>query len=411
MAKKIRKLAYKLNIQLFAAFTGQLNANEIFGALYNMVISQEVYADNIAGTFSSLVDKSRVDGSLYGDTKLFYSPDVLKSRPWLGDNEAANLLSINRPAAPEVQGIVLDVFRQIDITVDYYLSKRAWIDEGAFFSFTSVMLGMIRETKRVYDATTFNAFVGTAESTAAGASVSVSPSLGTDTTSADKEGANRIYAETVAEALANLFVQLRDVSRDFNDYAQLKSYNLEDLVVVWNSAKVNKIKKIDLPTMFHKEGLVDKFEDEVLPSRYFGHVITSSNVASYSDSTPSAGKPLTSGTGVYVPGSNHANGCVRSMIEKDVTVGGTPYHVFAGDEIPSGATVIASGNFELGEVYIEDAKIICKVMHKRSVPFMSAFEVGTSFFNPRSLTENHYLTWGHNTLEYLKRYPMITLSE
>ena len=196
------------------AFTGQLNANEIFAALYNMIISQEVRADNVAGTFSSLVDKSRVDGSLYGDTKLFYSPDVLKSRDWLGDNEAANLLNVNRPAAPECQAITLDVFRQIDITVDNYLSKRAWIDEGAFASFNSVMLGMIRTTKRVYDATTFNAYIGTAVSAASKNTIQVVPVTGTDTTSADIEGANRIYAESVAETLANLFLDLRDVSRD-----------------------------------------------------------------------------------------------------------------------------------------------------------------------------------------------------
>ena len=393
------------------AFSGQLNANEIFAALYNMIISQEVRADNIAGTFSSLVDKARVDGSLYGDTKLFYSPDVLKSRAWLGDNEAANLLAINRPAAPQCQAIVLDQFRHIDITVDNYLSKRAWIDEGAFSSFNSVMLGMIRQTKRVYDATLFNSYIGTAESLANKATVTVSPVVGTDTTSADIEGKNRIYAETVAQKLADLFIELRDVSRDYNDYKQLKSYDLEDLVVVWNSAKVNKIKSIDLPTIFHKEGLIQKFEEEILPERYFGVVITSANVANYSASTPTTGKPLTTTTGVYVPGTNNANGIVRSLVEKDVTVGGTAYHVFAGDEIPAGAAVVASGDFELGEVYIQDAKIICKVMHKRSVPFMSAFEVGTSFFNPRSLTENHYLTWGHNSLEYLKSYPFVKVVE
>ena len=394
------------------AFSGTLRANEIFAALYNMIISQEVRADNVAGTFSSLVDKSRVDGSLYGDTKLYYSPDVLKSRDWLGDNEAANLLNINRPAAPECQAIVLDVFRQIDITVDNYLSKRAWIDEGAFASFNGVILGMIRTTKRVYDATTFNAYIGTAVSLANKATITVSPVTGTDTTSADIEGANRIYAETVAQSLANLFIDLRDVSRDYNDYKQLKSYNLEDLIVVWNAAKVNKIKSIDLPTIFHKDGLIEKFEEEILPARYFGTVITASNVSSYEASTPTTGKPLTSGTGVYVPGSNNANGRVFALHEKDVTVGGVAYHVFAGDEIPAGATVLASsGDFDYGEVAINDADIICKVMHKKSVPFMSAFEVGTSFFNPRSLTENHYLTWGHNTIEYLKSYPFVTLTE
>ena len=47
-----------------AAFLGSLRSNEIFSALYNMIISQEVFADNIAGTSSSLVDKARVDGGL-----------------------------------------------------------------------------------------------------------------------------------------------------------------------------------------------------------------------------------------------------------------------------------------------------------------------------------------------------------
>ena len=391
------------------AFSGQLNANEIFAALYNMIISQEVGADNIAGTFGSLADKSRVDGGLYGDTKLYYDTDVLKSHAWLGDSEAANLLAVNRPKDPETQAVVLNVFRQIDVTIDNYLTKRAWISADSFQSFNDITLGWIRNTKRVYDSTLFNSYVGTAVSAANKATIVVTPTLGTDTTSADLEGAARIEAGAIAQALEDAFIEMKDVSRDYNDYKHLKSFNLEDLLVVWNSKWVNKIKKIDLPTMFHKDGLIDKFEEEILPARYFGVVLTATNISTYSASTPAAGKPIDSDDGSYVPGVNHANGCVRSLIEAEVTVSTVTYHVFPGDEIPAGATVGASStNFLYGEVYIEDAKIICKVMHKRSVPFMSAFEVGTSFFNPRSLTENHYLTYGHNTLEYLKRYPFIT---
>ena len=63
------------------AFTGQLKSNEIFSALYNMIISQQVFADNIKGTVSTLVDAAKVDGSLYGDTKLYYATDALKSAP------------------------------------------------------------------------------------------------------------------------------------------------------------------------------------------------------------------------------------------------------------------------------------------------------------------------------------------
>ncbi|MBO5911884.1 MAG: hypothetical protein J6Q76_00235, partial [Clostridia bacterium] len=35
--------------------------------------------DNVKGTYSALVDKARVDGTLYGDTKLYYATDILKS--------------------------------------------------------------------------------------------------------------------------------------------------------------------------------------------------------------------------------------------------------------------------------------------------------------------------------------------
>ena len=392
---------------LQSAFT--LNPNEIFASIANMIISQEVFADNL-GKHQTLVDKARVDGGLYGDKKLYYSTDVLKSHPWGNDAEAANLLALDRPADPKVQDITLDVFRQIRLTVDNYLSKRAWSDEGAFSSFNSVMLGWMRETKRVYDGTLYNCFIG-ATQTSTGQQV-VNVDLGTGSghplynlTGVEKE---QMEAMLIAQALADLFVAMGDYSRDYNDNQFLRSYANEAIKVIWNAKFVNKIRKIDLPTIFHKDGLVDKFEEDIMPARYFGEVITSANVASYSDATPAAGKPIDADDDSYVPGVNHANGCIRSMVEKDVTVSGTAYHVFPGDEIPAGATIKAGGNFELGEVYIEKADIIAKVLVKLP-PFMSAFEVGTSFFNPRSLTENHYLTFGHNTLEYLKNYPFITV--
>ena len=169
-----------------------------------------------------------------------------------------------------------------------------------------------------------------------------------------------------------------DYSRDFNDYRFLRSYSEDAIKVIWNSKFVNKIRKIDLPAIFHKEGLVDKFDEEVLPARYFG-VKNASKVAA---------------------GAN--TGSYRSVIEKTYIKSGTEYHVFPGDSIPAGVEIA------VGEGYTVDEDIICKIVVKLP-PFMSAFEVGTSFFNPRSLTENHYLTFGHNTLAALKNYPFVTL--
>lgn len=361
------------------AFSGVLNSNEIFASCYNMIISQQVNASNVKEGFSSLVNRARVDGGLYGDTKLYYDTDVLKSHAWGGDTEASNLLSLDRPEDPECQAIYLNVFRQIRVTVDYYLSKRAWKDEGAFASFTSITLGWLRETKKVYDQTTYNAFIGVhTSSVQADKNITLS-TITTPATTADDESAARLRAQRIGKGIADLMVAMKDVSRDFNDYNHLKSYDEDEIIIVFNSEFVNEITYLDLPTIFHKEGIVKKISQEMLPSRYFGNILTASKTVGATDD-------------------------VRAMYEQEITVSGTTYHLFAGDKFPVGAVVASGDGYEV------DSKIIAKVMTVLP-PYMSAFEVGTSFFNPRSLTENHYLTFGHNELEHLYAHPFVRVKE
>lgn len=224
-------------------FAGQLNANEIFAGLYNMIISQEVFADNVAVAGDELVDMARVDGSLYGDTKLYYASDALKSAPWGNDAEATNLLKLNRPDAPKCQAIELDKFRQISLTVDDYLTKRAWASEGAFSSFNSIMLGWIRDTKRIYDSTTYNAYIGTAQSAIGKQTITIT--LPTDEN--DKEAEARLQAQTIAKEMGDLLVNLKDVTRDYNDYGFIRSFRASDLIAVWNSEALNKITKWTCP--------------------------------------------------------------------------------------------------------------------------------------------------------------------
>lgn len=370
-----------------ANFTGNLKSNEIFAALYNMIISQQVFADNIAGTKSTLADMSRVDGTLFGDTKLYYSTDVLKSFEWTNDAEAQNLLKLHRPEAPECQAVTIDKFRMIPLTVDQYLSKRAFATEGAFAEFTSVMLGWMRDTKKVYDATLFNSFVGSHQTLEGKQVVNVTlPAEPDGDSEVETEAYNRLVAQTIATEMANLLVDLEDVSRDYNDYGNLRSYNSDDLVFVWNSEVVNKINKLDLPTIFNKEGLIDKFAQHTLPARYFGNVNTTSGTTSGSNIT------------------------VRSLIEKDynaVEPDQAGYdaskHIFPGDLLPGNTA------YEAYETYGEDPSVMCKIYHKRSIPFMTAFETGTEFFNPRALTSTHFLIWGYNDLVHLSNYPFITV--
>lgn len=377
------------------AFT--LNPNEIFASLANMIISQEVFADNL-GKHQTLVDKARVDGSLYGDKKLYYATDVLATNAWGADSEASNLLSLDRPDDPEVQAITLDVFRQIRLTVDNYLTKRAWANEGSFSQFNSIMLGWMRETKKVYDGTHYNCFIGNTVSNIGKQSQVVTLAAG---------ATPETEAKLIAQKIADLLVEMGDYSRDFNDYGYLRSYAEEGIKVIWNSKFLNKIKKVDLPAIFHKEGLVDKFDADVMPAKYFGRAVAAGDKGS--------GKVINA-SGEYDP----TKGTIRSLIEFTVEIaaaGGRPARRerhFPGDEIPSGSVIAAAAgegvDFLESQVYIEDSSVICKVLVKLP-PYMSAFEVGTSFFNPRSLTENHYLTFGHNTLVALKNYPFITIKE
>ena len=371
-------MAYPVN------YAGKLNANEIFASIFNMIISQQVFADNIKDTKSSLVDAARVDGSMYGDTKLYYATDVLRSYAWGGDAEAANLLALDRPEDPQCQAITLDVFRQIRLTVDNYLTKRAWSTEGAFSEFNSVMLGWIRDTKKVYDSTTYNAFIGTYE-TAEGKQAQA---VTLPTVADDKEAENRLQAQTIATKAADILVDLEDVSRDYNDYENLRSYSSDDFRYVWNAAWVNKIRKLDLPTIFHDD-FMDKFAEYTLPARYFGDIVVK-------------------GTAVTSDGTSY-----RSLVEhytfKGKTISaGQKVHLFAGDLIPN-KIALASASAVLVPSYKENSNIILKIVHKDAVPYMSSFEAGTSFFNPRSLTENHYLTFGHNTITALHDKPFITV--
>ena len=365
-------------------WNGQLTVNKIFGTMLDMIISQEVFSNNIKGTFSKLVDMNRVDGTLYGDTKLYYATDCLESVDWLNDAEAANLLELHRPEAPHVQSIVMDKFRQIRLTVDNYLTKQAWATEGSFSSFNSIMLGWMRDTKRIYDSKLYNAFIGTQVSDIGKQDQTLVIPAGSD------------FGRAIAEKLANILVEVQDADRDYNDLGYMRSYDEADFIVLFPAKVYNSIKKIDLPVIFHNEGLLGDFEQIVLPDKYFGQIVGETSATNSTDINNTTVRSLIE-TKYQV---DNAEADPRAKKGKD---GNYYVHVFPGDLLPNSIT------YKQNEAYYESQEVAFKVIHKRAVPYMSAFEVGTSFFNPRSLTTNHYLTFGHNTLERLVDKPFITV--
>lgn len=352
-----------------------LNQNAFWSTLYNQIISITTFAKEQGTGYGELKDMCREDGGIYGDTKLYVSVDTLVSKPWNGEEaESANLLNFEKGPAPKTQAIVADKYRIIALSLGKYTEAKAFMDEGQLASFHGVMLGMIGKTKDIYENGLINTFVGTVASTATKSDyeIAVSDVVG----GATGVEANRLEASAIAKGLADLFIDLKVPQRGYNEHAFVRSYGKEDLVIVWNANYASKIRKQDfatLPNDFAKGGLVDGMGSIELPGLYFGEINTS---------------PIASATGKE-----------RSLVEKDY--GAT--HVMPGDKIPAGAAIAAN------ESYTEDEDIICKVMSKDAVKYLSSFETRTEFFNPRGLSSTSFLVWGYADPALIKDAALVTV--
>jgi hypothetical protein len=354
-----------------ASFTGQLTQNSILSVLYNMIISQEVFSKNIS-LKGTLVEKFRLDGTLYGDSKLFLSTDIgtLYDFP----DTTKTLLSKTNPQNPETQVVKIDTFKQTAVTIDGVKLKQAFMSADIYGAFISVAVQWLRDTMKILNVTLINTFIGTVVTAAEQAEITIEFPAVPDGTSIVELREYRSYqAELIGAALADNAVDLADALRDFNDYGFLRAYDLSDFMIVWNKKWANLIKHISLPKIFHKDEVVGRdMETITINDRFFGDLVT---------------------TGTTANGTTH-----RTTVDK--VVAGKQY--FPGDILPSGTA------FADNEAYVVNPNIIAKIVHKRAVPFMSALIVGTEFYNPKDLDRNHYLTWGYSEPTYLKEYPIIT---
>lgn len=347
-------------------FSGQLNVNAIQSALYNMIISQDIIGGSIKNNYN-LVDKAKADAGLYGDSKLYIDAPTLTPVNWVQDSaDATNVLALHRPGAPKTQVLTINVFKQVRLTKDDYLSKQAFGTEGAFVSYQSVLESRLNKTKEVYLNKTYNTFIGT---TKGYDSTSTEIKLDIDTSA----GGNSA-GENIAYAVANLIDDIKDYSTKYTKNGFERAFSEDDIKIVWNNKYVNAVKKIDLPSIFHSDALVKTFDGDKLPARYFG--------APNSNTTSVAGD--------------------RATHDLYIESGGVTYYFAAGDKITAGLTITA------GDAYTENAKIIAKVYTKLP-PLLEAFSVGTDFFNAKNLSKNLYLTFGHSTLETLDSEICLTI--
>lgn len=370
-------------------FIGQLNQNSVLSTMYNMIISQEVFSDNIS-LKGTLVEKFRVDGTLFGDTKLFTSTDIghLTDFP----NSSETVLTKRNPKDPKIQAVTIDTFKQTAVTVDGVRLKQAFPNADLYGLFVGVIVQWLRETYKVLNVTLINTYVGTEESLATRSEVLVElpevPSLGI----VERRAHYNLVAELVGESLANLVVDMNDALRDFNDYGFLRAYNTNDFMIVWNKRWINKMKRVALPNIFHKgDTLALDMEFVTINDRFFG------KKAEYDGDKPYGTYRLLEPIAYTITSTDKTAGHFKGYSLGEVI------QLFPGDLLPVGH------DGEDVELYEVDEDIICKVVHKRAIPFMSAMLVGSEFYNPKDLDRTHFLTWGYSKPQYLANLPLITV--
>lgn len=349
------------------SFAGTLNTNKVFAALYNQIISQQVFGTGISD-LSGVYGSRKVDGTLYGDTKLYVSTDVLQTYEFDGTDTPGsyNLLTIKRPPAPKLNKVVIDTYRQIPVTIDDYFTKQAFSGEGAFSDFNGVILSWLTKTKDVYEHTKFTTDIIVAA--LAGAT-----SLQTIALAAPSGVAGydliRWRAQEFFRQLEDAIAELEEPSRSYNDNTFLRNYKLEDFDIIVPRGILSSVRKQDIPFLFNPDQKIDVKE---VHWKYFGAKNGSSGTTAASNTT------------------------IRSLIETDYST----THVMPGDLLPNSTAYAADVTYTCS--YTARPSIAAAftgvLIHKQDFPIMSAFSVGTSFFNARRLDQNNYLTFGHNNV-------------
>lgn len=402
-------------------FQGGLNSNEFLNGLFNAYGLVYTYGNNLGGRGDSLAERFKADGGQYRDQLIYTDVDVLYSRIW--DKDDTNVLATENKGMYVQQYITIDSFRQIGLTINQFLTKRAWMDAGKYDEFRSVILKQISDTKQVYEDTLVDTFVGVHKSGAAAANITI-----TMPTDADAEKQNRLRAMEVFKTIGDTFNSLADYNRSFNENRYLKRFSEGDCMLVFSDKYANEFRYVDTPTVFHKEDLLAK--GKILNRKYFGSPIASTVTAADGNTHRAVENMLIT--------VDTAASTTKSGVKYKAPAAGTnrAVQVFPGDLLPEGtplttgdaaytanvsvylsglqgsatakaftASVCISAN-----AYAENGNVICKIIHKDAVKYLSSITTQTEFVNGKNHTQNMYLTWGYSYPTALKGYPFITVA-
>ena len=369
------------------AFNGVLNSNEIYESLFNVRIlfqklaPQTIKKDEIV----SLVEKAT---GMYGDSGIIQGMDIQGTYDFGMDAEASKLLAINRNKSQKVERYVIDQWRQTDVTNDAYISKRAFLDEGTFALFNGYIVGTLSKAMDAFENGMVKASLGTYTSPIAACTIEVEMPAADGT-----EATERIRAAKIKKAILDLKADLKDNQRKYNAYGFYASYDWNDFTPVFSSNYINEINALALYSTFNPEFIKEATDGRVWTPKWFGNVYTSGNTTNGVSNTTS-----------FSLIEQNSDGTDNLVLTAEQELAGV-YRIFPGDLLPAGFT------YKANEAYRKDDSVIAKIFAPEYVYYMTGFQQGEAFYNPRSATTNHYLRKGFSKVQVSGFRPFITLKE
>lgn len=368
------------------AFNGKLNSNEIYNALFNLrilfqkIAPQTIYRDEIV----SLLDKAT---GMYGDSGVVQGMDIQGTYDFGMDAEAVNLLAINRNKTQKVERYVINKWRQTDVTNDAYISKRAFLDEGTFALFNGYIVGTLSKAMDAFESGMVKASVGTYTSPTTACTVTVTLPVADGT-----EATERIRAAKIKKAILDLKADMKDNQRKYNGYGFYSSYNWDEFTPVFSTEYMNEINALALYSVFNPEYIKEASGGRQWTPKWFGTIAAANGTTGASNTT------------VYSLIEQNSDGSVTFPLTTAQHTAGV-YRIFPGDLLPD------LFDYNKGEAYTVDTTVIAKVFAPEYVYYMTGYEQGEAFYNPRSATTNHYLRKGFSDVQVSKFRPFITIKE
>lgn len=370
-----------------AAFNGSLNSNEIYNALFNLrilfqkIAPQTVKRDEIV----SLVDKAT---GMYGDTGVLQGMDIQGTYNFGMDSEAANLLAINRNKTQKIEKFTIDKWRQTDVTNDAYISKRAFLDEGTFAAFNGYLVGTLSKAMDAFESGTVKTSIGTYTDPNENCTIEVLMPAADGT-----EATERLRAAAIRKAILDLKADIADNSRKYNGYGFYASYDWDEFTPVFNTKYTNEVNAQALYSTFNPEYIKMASDGRQWTPKWFGNVYTTGNTTNGTLNTTS-----------YSLIEINSDGTTNFPLTSTQISNGV-YRIFPGDLLPEAFT------YEANTAYRKDDTVIAKIFAPEYVYYMTGYEQGEAFYNPRSATTNHYLRKGYSDVQISKFRPFFTLKE